>query len=1352
MNKTGRDTKIRKLLNFFLLLAVTQVCGQLYPVNVNMKMVPPYSVRLSEYTTSIRERMYVDLSLFDVNDLNRKVRLKLIIKRNNQVLCASRDFVAGAPDITLDGGLPLTLTNLDLAPYFRFENLQGISLQVYNNPLPDGYYQFCFEVYDFNTGRLFSKPGCDNVHLVLYEPPVLNLPRPGDIVSAELPQNIFFTWTPRGIPPSGATYEFTLKELWDTQIDPRAAFQASPELYRTTTFDRSLLYDQAAPQLIDGKTYGWQVRAMTGDGIEETRLFKNNGYSEIFWFTYLSDCSPPDFILAEAISTNSERITWNPNIDHLAYRVQYRKVAYKEETEKERERREKRNKRRAERGKDPIEFDPEREDYEWYEVNSRNPFATIHNLETGTTYEYRVGGQCHFGGGFSYSDPQEFTTATKGETTYYNCGLIPEVTIDNRDPLQNLGVNETFTAGDFPVTVKEVRGANGRYSGWGFIVVPYLGDTKIRVVFNDIQINTDYQLVQGEVETAYDADWGDVVDQEEVVETIEEIPDLIGDLATIIADLFKKREEELKNLRQLQDDLASGVITQEEFDKQAEQIGINVKAIDEHINGSIKDEVIDSPYATEEQKEAIKELEPTALADNNDLSKTDVDAITEKDTATNAQIQEIANEVAKQKKDAENYLFSILMAMKVMDGDAYLKCKECESNTGTVSGIGESGRFSGRIGPKLLTCILGTIESGEPKEPSKFIQTAVTEEEQKILENEFKTLQDLVLNKQEGFLVISKKDNDLLECNTPLNFEAFCTNDSVSDTELKHLAEELQQCNPTNITDVHSILVSLNKQIRSNQQIEWATEDKVYILNENGQVETVSLTDEQIENGEWTNTDIDQIFRVSKDEDGVLQFKAAGIRKNLSIFDGKTADLKSLSRNMKVKGNAFLSEFQVRNVDDTPEKKGANLDSDAFADGKKIAIKEDATFIKIISEGAGKMGTLLKTGAVEESTYLESTEPTEVVHAPGVVTGSTEAATRAVTDITGVVVLVYDLSVDTEARKQTWQGLKKVKDQIADEPSALFPILTEIIVEETTGNTPEDWAEITGEGTDYGRKGHLTTKGAVRTGITIFTSGKLILKLPEMADDLAAKMLDVKLWEKFKKAEGFAESMLTTFKKNLNELLEKIPEAAESLSKIADFASARELADLVAKMNKLKEVPGLDKVIADMGQYWSKFRGGIFQLDYAEQLLNSGKKISFEVSDLSDDLKRIYDITYDSFEKGRTITKRLELKNWNNFYPATIKSQLVKDLAKMENLGEIQWIFNKTDNISDLSKLKDNVLQALKKADGSAVDELDNIPLDKVDDLFGDYVDGITQFNKSEKILEALEDDTLFDLIFEIAD
>ena len=45
----------------------------------------------------------------------------------------------------------------------------------------------------------------------------------------------------------------------------------------------------------------------------------------------------------------------------------------------------------------------------------------------------------------------------------------------------------------------------------------------------------------------------------------------------------------------------------------------------------------------------------------------------------------------------------------------------------------------------------------------------------------------------------------------------------------------------------------------------------------------------------------------------------------------------------------------------------------------------------------------------------------------------------------------------------------------------------------------------------------------------------------------------------------------------------------------------------------------------------------------------------------------------------------------------------------MNDLGDIQWIFAKTNNISDLQTLKAKVIEALKTADGKPIEELEKL-------------------------------------------
>ncbi|MDO6674797.1 fibronectin type III domain-containing protein [Tenacibaculum sp. 1_MG-2023] len=486
MNVSKLKYRLKQSLFFYCLLIVVGAYAQRYPVQVTQTIIPPYSTKLSDYATASDVKFRLNLLLTDVVASNKQVRLKLHIKGNGFDI-QSTDFVAGASQVILNGGVLQQFTNIDLAAYFQPNNLIGISPQQYNKPLPEGMYSFCWEVYEAYTNQQLNHPtaGCSNVYLVLNDPPFLNLPYKGDQIVAQDPMNIIFQWTPRHTNATNVSYEFELRELWDTQVNPQAAFLASPNYYSETTYTTTLLYNIGKPTLLPNRRYGWRVKAKSTTGVSENSIFKNDGYSEIYYFTYTNACYPPTFVLSEVVAKDRVKLTWQGHPDHKKYHVQYKRADIP--------------------------------DAEWFEVYTYNTQAQISNLRAGKTYMFRVGGTCNeltdFDQNYSYSHMSQFTMPAKDEMgSSYNCGIIPEIQIDNNDPLKNIGINETFTAGDFPVTVKQIQGGNGTFTGVGYIVVPYLGDTKIAVTFDAISINTDYQLIEGVVKTTYDPTWGDMGD------------------------------------------------------------------------------------------------------------------------------------------------------------------------------------------------------------------------------------------------------------------------------------------------------------------------------------------------------------------------------------------------------------------------------------------------------------------------------------------------------------------------------------------------------------------------------------------------------------------------------------------------------------------------------------------------------------------------------------------------------------------------------------------------------------------------------------------------------------------------
>ena len=159
------------LFMVYCLLYTAVMSAQIYPVQVTPQLIPPYSLKLSDYQTTSSEKLFVNILLTDTQDSGRQVRLKMYIEGrglNIQTL----DFVAGATPIFLDGGVNLRLSNLDLRPYFSLNNLLGITPQQYNQTLRDGRYEFCFEVYDQFSGKRLSQKRCASVFLILNDPPI----------------------------------------------------------------------------------------------------------------------------------------------------------------------------------------------------------------------------------------------------------------------------------------------------------------------------------------------------------------------------------------------------------------------------------------------------------------------------------------------------------------------------------------------------------------------------------------------------------------------------------------------------------------------------------------------------------------------------------------------------------------------------------------------------------------------------------------------------------------------------------------------------------------------------------------------------------------------------------------------------------------------------------------------------------------------------------------------------------------------------------------------------------------------------------------------------------------------------
>ncbi|GAA3509189.1 hypothetical protein GCM10022393_21780 [Aquimarina addita] len=489
---------MNKQLHFLFLLLLfpwISLISQTFPVTVVPQTVPPAPIYLSSYAdaSSINSPLRVQLILNDLFIGTREVKLKAYFEGNG-ITFETNDIITGAPSLFLEGGVPLLLTNVELAPYFAFGNVSGISPSAYGQVIPEGSYQFCFEVYDALTGVRISQKSCASTYIFQNEPPLLVTPYNQIDIEEQNPINLLFQWTPRHINVSNVQYELSMVEIWDQTINPQAAFLASPPIFQTTTTNTSYLYSPADPLLLSNKRYAWRVQAKALNGAEEIGLFKNNGFSEIYWFNYTAPCDMPTNVYHEVKGAQQTNIFWDDfTTDIPEFIVRYR-----------------------EKGNGN----------EWFFSRTTSNWLTLWDLRAGATYEYQVKKTCLISDS-DFSTVQTFTTLEEDDASgLVDCGISPDMNIELMVPLEQLLPGGVFKAGDFPVKVMEASGSSGRFTGKGYVSFPYFNSIKIAVTFTNIFINSENQLAEGTVLTVYDATWGNILNVDDVIDVAEDIVDV----------------------------------------------------------------------------------------------------------------------------------------------------------------------------------------------------------------------------------------------------------------------------------------------------------------------------------------------------------------------------------------------------------------------------------------------------------------------------------------------------------------------------------------------------------------------------------------------------------------------------------------------------------------------------------------------------------------------------------------------------------------------------------------------------------------------------------------------------------
>ncbi|MEN9613040.1 MAG: hypothetical protein RLZZ628_3854, partial [Bacteroidota bacterium] len=327
--------KYFKILLTHVLLGFSNLLfAQQYPVNVNSNLVAPMPSKLTNFYSDNVQKFFVTLTNKDLTNPSIPAKLKLTLIGPSAQIVSRVGAEIGILPILLDAGIPKTLTQQDLAPYFNINNVDfvgGFTKNQYNNAgvLPEGNYVISVQVLDYYNNRPLSKPFSMYGSVFFSQPPVQLSPQSNNTINGQETKMIQFNWVPshlnnKEVVAGGYKYIFTLKELLNADQNINQAYStANIKLVEEVSTNQYKLNTLVVP-LISGRKYAWTVQVKANNPEAQTTL-ANNGISQIWGFTYDDNCRMPTNVTSN-IDKNSIRIAWTNSTSGNVTAVRYKEV------------------------------------------------------------------------------------------------------------------------------------------------------------------------------------------------------------------------------------------------------------------------------------------------------------------------------------------------------------------------------------------------------------------------------------------------------------------------------------------------------------------------------------------------------------------------------------------------------------------------------------------------------------------------------------------------------------------------------------------------------------------------------------------------------------------------------------------------------------------------------------------------------------------------------------------------------------------------------------------------------------------------------------------------------------------
>ena len=294
--KILRKTFLLLLLSPILAASGLYAQPPVYPVQLHVQLLPPYTPCLADYVTGDFTRLRVIALQRDMSKPDYRFSLKFTVKQGNRVVLQTNPFQINYDnEFTVRPGMATTISGKQLENTFKSINHPKSGE---NLCLPEGYYELVFQAFDaYHTSLPVSDLASTFVYFQKGLPPFLIAPADGDCIQ-ENSALVSFTWAEQVIAPrSDKRY---LLEIYEDNgaVSPQHIHQSQlpvisvnnlvvPAYFLPVTAAGIHSGNVWGDTLAANKRYLWRVKAYhAGSEMQNDAALANSGYSELRSFSF----------------------------------------------------------------------------------------------------------------------------------------------------------------------------------------------------------------------------------------------------------------------------------------------------------------------------------------------------------------------------------------------------------------------------------------------------------------------------------------------------------------------------------------------------------------------------------------------------------------------------------------------------------------------------------------------------------------------------------------------------------------------------------------------------------------------------------------------------------------------------------------------------------------------------------------------------------------------------------------------------------------------------------------------------------------------------------------------------------